>query len=80
MSFTPSLSLFIGLGVMAGAVSTLIAIAFHRIDTWLAQRSCDKALAARRARQAGEAQHAWEKRNDRYRAMAMGLAATKIAD
>jgi hypothetical protein len=80
MSFTPSLSLFIGLGIMAGVVSALIALVIDRIDKRLAQRSCEKALAARRARQVGEAQRAWENRNDRYRALAMGLAATKIAD
>jgi hypothetical protein len=80
MSFMPSLSLFIGLGIMAAVVSMLLAIAIDRIDRRIAQRSCDKALAARRARLARDAQRAWEMRNQGFGDIAMGIAATKIAD
>jgi hypothetical protein len=86
MSFAPSLSLFIGLGIMIGVLSTLLAIVVDRIDARLAQRSCDKALAARRSRKAREAQQTRETREAReaqtedHRDPTMGFIATKVAD
>jgi hypothetical protein len=80
MSFAPSLSLFIGLGVMVGVLSTVLAIAIDRIDARIAQRSCEKTIAARRARKERDAQRAWKMSREELRRMAMGVAAAKIAD
>jgi hypothetical protein len=80
MSFTPSLSLFIGLGVTVGVLSTVLAIAIDRIDARLAQRSCEKAIAARRARKERDAHRAWKMGREELRRIALGVAAAKIAD
>ncbi|MDQ7976921.1 hypothetical protein QYH69_06645 [Paraburkholderia sp. SARCC-3016] len=80
MSFAPSLSLFIGLGVMVGVLSTVLAIAIDRIDARVAQRSCEKAIAARRARKERDAQRAWKTHRDALRHIAMGIAAAKAVD
>jgi hypothetical protein len=80
MSFAPSLSLFIGLGVTVGVLSTVLAIAVDRIDARIAQRSCEKAIAVRRARKDRDAQHAWKLGREELRRMAMGVATAKIAD
>ncbi|GAB7522122.1 hypothetical protein [Paraburkholderia sp. 2C] len=80
MSFTPSLSLFIGLGVTVAVLSTVLAIAVDRVDARIARRSCEKAIAARRARKERDAQRAWKMSREALRRMAMGVATTKIAD
>ncbi|CAB3771532.1 hypothetical protein [Paraburkholderia humisilvae] len=80
MSFTPSLSLFIGLGIMVGVISTLLAIIVDRIDTRMAQRSVEKALAARRARKAREARRTWEEHSEDYSCVGMGLGASRVID
>jgi len=80
MSFTPSLSLFIGLGVTVGVLSTVLAIAIERIDARIAQRSCEKAIAARLARKERDAQRAWQLGREALRRVAMGVATAKIAD
>jgi hypothetical protein len=80
MSFAPSLSLFVGLGVMAGVLSTVLAIAIDRIDARIAQRSCEKAIASRRARKERDAQRAWKTHRDELRHIAMNIAAAKAAD
>jgi hypothetical protein len=80
MSFAPSLSLFIGLGVTVGVLSTVLAIAIDRIDARLAQRSCEKAIAVRRARKERDAQRAWKMGREELRRVAMGVATAKVAD
>ncbi|MFC0401631.1 hypothetical protein [Paraburkholderia rhizosphaerae] len=80
MSFTPALSLFIGMGIMVGVVSALFAIIVDRIDTKISERSVEKALAARRARKAREARRTWEEQSEDYHGVAMGLLATRALD
>jgi hypothetical protein len=80
MSFAPSLSLFIGIAVAVAVLSTVLAIVIDRIDARVAQRSCEKAIAARRVRKDREVQRARQTYRDELRHIAMGVVATKIAD
>jgi hypothetical protein len=47
MSFTPPLSLFVGLGILVGGVAIVLAIIVDRIDRHIDQLSIKKSLTER---------------------------------